>query len=157
MSNAVLLGYGLNQPSFRHRMRSLAEPLQADGWQVRMEQFPSGRYGIRTWERRDLFRWADVTVLHQIKLSSLEARLFASVSRHRVFDVDDAIYVRKPRRLGELPDESLWRKRKFAATCRWAAWHAPRRGKSRFCRPPSMRRAIERQRPDRMIRQRSFG
>jgi glycosyltransferase involved in cell wall biosynthesis len=119
MPNAVLLGYGLDQPSFRHRMRTLVEPMLAAGWQVRAEQFPSGRYGIRTWERRDLLRWADVTVLHQIKLSSLEARLFASFSQHLVFDVDDAIYVRKPRRLGDAPDESLWRKRKFAATCRW--------------------------------------
>ena len=119
MSNVVLLGYGLNQPSFRHRMRTLVEPLEAAGWQVRAEQFPSGRYGIRTWERRDLLRWADVAVLHQIKLSSIEARLFAAFSRRRVFDVDDAIYVRKPRRLGEPPDESPWRKKKFAATCRW--------------------------------------
>jgi hypothetical protein len=45
-------------------------------------------------------RWADVAVLHQIKLSSIEARLFAAFGRRRVFDVDDAIYVRKPRRLG---------------------------------------------------------
>jgi len=58
-------------------------------------------------------------VLHQIKLSSIEARLFAAFSGHRVFDVDDAIYVRKPRRLGEPADESAWRKKKFAATCRW--------------------------------------
>jgi glycosyltransferase involved in cell wall biosynthesis len=115
----MLLGYGLEQPSYRHRMRSLIEPLQAAGWQVRAEQFPSGRYGLRTWERRALLRWADVTVLHQIKLSSVEARLFAAFSRRRVFDVDDAIYVRKPRRLGEPPDESAWRKQKFAATCRW--------------------------------------
>jgi glycosyltransferase involved in cell wall biosynthesis len=35
-----------------------------------------------------------------------------------VFDVDDAIYVRKPRRLGEPADESPWRRKKFAATCR---------------------------------------
>ncbi len=115
----MLLGYGLEQPSYRHRMRSLIEPLQAAGWQVRAEQFPSGRYGLRTWERRALLRWADVTVLHQIKLSAFEARLFAAFSRRRVFDVDDAIYVRKPRRLGDLPDESPWRKQKFAATCRW--------------------------------------
>jgi glycosyltransferase involved in cell wall biosynthesis len=119
MPNAMLLGYGLEQPSYRHRMRSLIEPLQAAGWQVRAEQFPSGRYGLRTWERRALLRWADVTVLHQIKLSSIEARLFAGFSRRRVFDVDDAIYVRKPRRLGDFPDESAWRKQKFAATCRW--------------------------------------
>ena len=119
MPHVVLLGYDLEQPSFRHRMRSLIVPLQHAGWQVRAERFPSGRYGIRTWERRSLWQWADVTVLHQIKLSGLEARLFASLSRRRVFDVDDAIYVRKPRRLGQPPDESIWRKRKFAATCRW--------------------------------------
>jgi glycosyltransferase involved in cell wall biosynthesis len=119
MPNVMLLGYGLEQPSYRHRMGSLIDPLQAAGWQVRAEQFPSGRYGLRTWERRALLRWADITVLHQIKLSSIEARLFAAFSRRRVFDVDDAIYVRKPRRLGDLPDESAWRKQKFAATCRW--------------------------------------
>jgi glycosyltransferase involved in cell wall biosynthesis len=118
MSNIVLLGYGLDQPSFRHRMRSLVEPLQEAGWEVRTEQFPGGRYGLRTWERRELLRWAHVTVLHQIKLSSIEARLFAAYSRRRIFDVDDAIYVRKPRRLGDAPDESAWRQQKFAATCR---------------------------------------
>jgi glycosyltransferase involved in cell wall biosynthesis len=119
MPNAVLLGYDLEQPSFRHRMRTLVGTLEAAGWRVRAERFPSGRYGLRTWERRRLLREADVVVLHQIKLSALEARLFASVSRRRIFDVDDAIYVRKPRRLGEAADDSLWRKRKFAATCRW--------------------------------------
>src|SRR5208282_5361693 len=119
MSNALLLGYGLDQPSYRHRMRSLIGPLETAGWQVRAEHFPSGRYGLRTWERRALLRWADVAVLHQIKLSALEVRLFAALSHKRVFDVDDAIYVRKPRRLGEPADDSIWRRRKFAATCRW--------------------------------------
>ncbi len=119
MANALLLGYGLDQPSFRHRMRSIVGPLEAVGWQVRTERFPSGRYGVRTWERRELLRWADVTVLHQIKLSSLEARLFAALARHRVFDVDDAIYVRKPRRLGDPVHDSVWRRKKFTDTCRW--------------------------------------
>jgi glycosyltransferase involved in cell wall biosynthesis len=99
-------------------MQSLVVRLETAGWEVRTEQFPGGRYGLRTWERRALLRWADVTVLHQIKLSALEARLFARYSRRRVFDVDDAIYVRKPRRLGEPADESAWRRRKFDATCR---------------------------------------
>jgi glycosyltransferase involved in cell wall biosynthesis len=119
MPNALLLGYDLDQPSFRHRMRSLIAPLEAAGWQVRIERFPSGRYGLRTWERRSLLRWADVTVLHQIKLSAVEARLFGALSKRRVFDVDDAIYVRKPRRLGEPVGDSRWRRKKFAATCRW--------------------------------------
>jgi glycosyltransferase involved in cell wall biosynthesis len=119
MPKAVLLGYDLEQPSFRHRMRTLAGALEAGGWEVRTERFPSGRYGLRTWERRALLREADVAVLHQIKLSAIEARLFASFSRRRIFDFDDAIYVRKPRRLGEAADDSPWRKSKFAATCRW--------------------------------------
>jgi glycosyltransferase involved in cell wall biosynthesis len=119
MPNALLLGYDLEQPSFRHRMRSVVGALQAAGWDVRTEEFPSGRYGLRTWERRELLRWADVSVLHQIKLSGPEARLMASLARRRVFDVDDAIYVRKPRRLGEPAGDSVWRRRKFAATCRW--------------------------------------
>jgi glycosyltransferase involved in cell wall biosynthesis len=119
MPSVVLLGYDPQQPSFRHRMRSLIGALEAAGWRVRAERFPSGRYGLRTWERRSLLREADVVVLHQIKLSAIEARLFAAFTRRRIFDVDDAIYVRKPRRLGEAPDESPWRKKKFAATCRW--------------------------------------
>jgi len=119
MPNVLLLGYGLDQPSFRHRMLSLVGPLAAAGWQVRTERFPSGRYGLRTWERRDLLRWADVVVLHQIKLSALEALLIAFLSRRRIFDVDDAIYVRKPRRLGDPVNGSIWRRRKFDATCRW--------------------------------------
>jgi glycosyltransferase involved in cell wall biosynthesis len=119
MSNALLLGYDPAQPSFRHRMRSLVGPLEDAGWQVRAERFASGRYGLRTWELRSLLGWADVAVLHQIKLSAPEARLFAALCRRRVFDFDDAIYVRKPRRLGEPADDSFWRRRKFTATCRW--------------------------------------
>lgn len=119
MPNALLLGYDLDQPSYRHRMRSIVGALQSAGWQVRLERLPSGRYGLRLWERRRLLRWADVTVLHQVKLSAPEARLLAALTRRRVFDVDDAIYVRKPRRLGEPAGESPWRRRKFAATCRW--------------------------------------
>src|ERR1700688_979572 len=116
MPSVVLLGYDLEQPSFRHRMRSLIGTLEAAGWQVRTERFPSGRYGLRTWERRSLLREADVAVLHQIKLSAIEARLFACFSRRRIFDFDDAIYVRKPRRLGEAVSSGRTRSDLSAAT-----------------------------------------
>ena len=118
MPHATLLGYRLDQPSFRYRMLSLVGPLEAAGWTVRLESFPSGRYGVRTWERRELLRRSSVAVLHQIKLSGAEARLFAAFASRRIFDFDDAIYVRKPRHLGEPADDSWWRRRKFAATCR---------------------------------------
>jgi glycosyltransferase involved in cell wall biosynthesis len=116
--HATLLGYRLDQPSFRYRMASLVGALEAAGWTVQLEKFSSGRYGVRTWERRALLRRSHVVVLHQIKLAGAEARLFAALAARRIFDFDDAIYVRKPRRLGEPADDSWWRRRKFAATCR---------------------------------------
>jgi hypothetical protein len=116
--HATLLGYRLDQPSFRYRMLSLVGALEAAGWTVQLERFPSGRYGLRTWERRELLRRSNVVVLHQIKLSGTEARLFAAFPARRIFDFDDAIYVRKPRHLGEPADDSWWRRQKFAATCR---------------------------------------
>jgi glycosyltransferase involved in cell wall biosynthesis len=118
MPHATLLGYRLDQPSFRYRMKSLVGALEAAGWTVQLERFPSGRYGVRTWERRELLRRSDVVVLHQIKLSGAEARLFAAYGPRRIFDFDDAIYVRRPRHLGEPADDSWWRRQKFAATCR---------------------------------------
>lgn len=116
--HATLLGYRLDQPSFRYRMLSLVGALEAAGWTVRLESFPSGRYGVRTWERRELLRRSSVVVLHQIKLAGAEARLLAAFACRRIFDFDDAIYVRKPRHLGEPAEESWWRRQKFAATCR---------------------------------------
>jgi glycosyltransferase involved in cell wall biosynthesis len=116
--HAILLGYQHTQPSFRYRMLSLVAPLEAAGWTVQLETFPSGRYVLRTWERRELLRRSSVVVLHQIKLSGAEARLLAAFAPRRIFDFDDAIYVRKPRHLGEPAGDSWWRRQKFAATCR---------------------------------------
>src|SRR5450631_648053 len=99
-------------------MLSLVGALEAAGWTVHLETYPSGRYVFRTWERRALLTRSSVVVLHQIKLSDVEARLFAALAPHLIFDFDDAIYVRKPRRLGEPAGDSWWRRRKFAATCR---------------------------------------
>jgi glycosyltransferase involved in cell wall biosynthesis len=117
--HATLLGYQLEQPSFRYRMLSLVGALEAGGWTVQLEEFPSGRYIARTWERRELLRRSNVVVLHQIKLAGTEARLMAALAPHRIFDFDDAIYVRKPRRLGEPAEDTWWRRKKFAATCRF--------------------------------------
>jgi glycosyltransferase involved in cell wall biosynthesis len=99
-------------------MGYLVPALEAKGWEVRCEKFPSGRYGLRTWERRDLLRWASVAVFQTIKFSPPEALLLRRYARRCVFDLDDAIYVRRPRFVGGPVDHSRWRHYKFAATCR---------------------------------------
>jgi glycosyltransferase involved in cell wall biosynthesis len=116
--SVLFLGYDLEAPSFRYRMQSLIEPLRARGWTASAEEFPQGRYLLRTWERRVSLSVADVVVVSKIKLSGPEAALLARFTRRRVLDFDDAIYVRKPRRLGEPPHDSAWRRHKFLATCR---------------------------------------
>lgn len=115
---ALLVAYRLVQPSFRYRMECLVAPLEQAGWEVRCEELPKARYGLRMIERRALLRWADVTVLQQIKLSAPEAWLMRRFARHAVFDLDDAIYVRKPRSLGAPAQDTAWRRAKFHATCR---------------------------------------
>ena len=116
--HALLVGYRPDQAAFRYRMGYLPAALEAKGWVVRCERFPSGRYGLRTWERRDLLRWASVTVFQTIKFSPPEALLLRRYARRCVFDLDDAIYVRRPRVFGGPVDHSRWRHYKFAATCR---------------------------------------
>jgi glycosyltransferase involved in cell wall biosynthesis len=123
--HATLLAYRLDQPSFRYRMQTLIGPLERAGWTVGIEKFPSGRYGLRIWERRELLRRSTVVVLHQIKLAAAEARLLGRFAPRLIFDYDDAIYVRRPRRLGEPADESRWRRLKFAATCKAVTVVAP--------------------------------
>ena len=115
---ALLVAYRLAQPSFRYRMQCLVAPLEQAGWEVRCVELPKARYGLRMLERRELLRWADVTVLQQIKLSAPEAWLMRRYARHAVFDLDDAIYVRKPRTLGAPAQDTAWRRAKFRATCR---------------------------------------
>ncbi len=115
--HALFIAYNLEQPSFRYRMRCLIPALEGQGWTVRVEQFPSGRYGWRVWERRALLAWADITVLQQVKLSAPEAWWLRRYARRALLDIDDAIYVRKPRQLGLPAEESAWRRAKFRATC----------------------------------------
>lgn len=115
---ALLVAYRLAQPSFRYRMDCLVAPLEAAGWQVGRLELPAGRYGLRLLERRAELRAADVTVLQQVKLSAPEGWLLRRYARRAVFDLDDAIYVHKPRTLGAPAEDTAWRRAKFRSTCR---------------------------------------
>lgn len=117
---ALFWVYDPEVPSYRHRLRSLIPALEAEGWRCREERFPHRRYIRRILERRGPLAAADLLVIAKINLAVGEAALLRRAARRIVFDFDDAIWVRKPRRLGELPGESWLRRRKFAHTCRLA-------------------------------------
>lgn len=114
---ALFWTYDPEEPSFRHRMLHARDQLASRGWRCRVETLPKGRYLTRVLERRQQLRSADVVVLHRIKLTPVEFRPLRSLCRSLVFDVDDAIYFRRPRQLGQAPDKSWFRQYKFARTC----------------------------------------
>ena len=118
--SVLFVGQDLQTPSFRYRAQSLYPALRQQGWTIREEELPRGRYGLRLWERRSLLDSVSLVFLAQFKLSTPEAWLLKRSVAHYIFDVDDAIYVRQPRRVGDAPHDSYWRRQKFAATCRRA-------------------------------------
>ena len=114
---ALFWAYDLDQPSFRHRMAPVQPELERRGWRCEVETLPKRRYLRRILERRARLRGFDVLVLHRIKATPLELIPLRRVSNRIVYDVDDAIYFHKPRRLGDEPDRSWFRQFKFARTC----------------------------------------
>ena len=114
---ALFWTYDAEEPSFRHRMLALRDELDHRGWSCTVETLPKGRYWRRIRERREPLQTADVVLLHRIKLTPIEHRPLRRLCQRLVFDVDDAIYFRRPRQLGEAPDESWFRQYKFARTC----------------------------------------
>jgi glycosyltransferase involved in cell wall biosynthesis len=98
-------------------MLNLVPELSAREWDCRVETFPYRRYVRRIIERRHHLRSADILILFKIKPSPLEYRLLRRLAPSIVYDVDDAIYFRRPRRLGHPPDRSWFRQYKFGRTC----------------------------------------
>ena len=114
---ALFWTYDADEPSFRHRMVALSRELERRGWSCRIETLPKGRYLRRIRERREQLRAADVVLLHRIKLTPIEIGPLRRACRALVFDVDDAIFYRRPRQLGQQPDRSWFRQYKFSRTC----------------------------------------
>lgn len=109
--------YDADQPSFRHRMLPLRDELTRRGWTCEIETLAKGQYLKRIRVRRDQLRGADLVILHRIVLTPTEFRLLRRLCRSLVFDVDDAIYFRKPRQPGEAPGMSWFRQYRFKRTC----------------------------------------
>lgn len=118
--SALLWGYDLDEPSFRHRMRPLARELEARGWSCAIERLPKKRYLLRVLERRTALLDADVLILHRIKCLPPELWPLRRLSRRVVYDVDDAVYTsRRAHTIGRTDDSRL-RVYKFQRTCAMA-------------------------------------
>jgi glycosyltransferase involved in cell wall biosynthesis len=107
-----------NLPSFRYRIAPAIELLGHQGIDCRVIVFPRRRYGLRIWEMREQLREASVVVLVKFQLTQAECWLLRRHANCLALDIDDAIYVRKPREPLGAPDDTRWRRAKFAATCR---------------------------------------
>jgi len=118
MGTILFWSYDPSVPSFRHRLAHLVPWLEARGWRCRVERAPRSRYVVRFVERRRELAETSLLVLAKVRLGVGERRLVRRLVRAVAFDVDDAMFVRQPRRPGEAPDTSWLRRRKFAATCR---------------------------------------
>ncbi|MEM7482995.1 MAG: glycosyltransferase family 4 protein [Acidobacteriota bacterium] len=117
---ALFWSYDRQVPSFRLRLEPVIEELRRRGWRCETEILPRGRYLRRIVERRAALKAADLLVIAKLNLAPGEGPLLRRWARRVAFDFDDAIYLRKPKRIGQAPDRSWMRRHKFLTTCRAA-------------------------------------
>lgn len=115
------LTYRTDGPAFRHRLRSVFPWLEAQGHACVVELFERRAYGWRLLRRRRELQGDHAVVLSKILLRGWEARLLARLTAVVVLDVDDAIWLRRPKSVGQRPRASAARRRMLAATSRAAS------------------------------------
>jgi glycosyltransferase involved in cell wall biosynthesis len=107
-------------PSFRHRLAGHIPELESERFSCEVDVFPRRRYGVRVLERLSRLPDFDILVLAKLKLETGERALVRRAARRIVYDFDDAIYIAKPDRPGDPPDDSPRRIRKFRKMCAMA-------------------------------------
>ncbi|MEM9552797.1 MAG: glycosyltransferase family 4 protein [Acidobacteriota bacterium] len=112
----VLWTYDPDAASARHRLRPVLRAL-GHRWEVKVDRLPKGRYYRRVLERRRDLERASLLILGKTSLGLGEARLARAFSRRILFDVDDAIYLRRQRSAAEVPGQGAVRMLKFRQTC----------------------------------------
>lgn len=104
-------------PSFRYRLAPVMALLQASGWSCTLHTLPERAYGWRIWRLRHELRRSAVVVLHKLRLNPWELRGLQTLAPATLFDVDDAIWLRQPKQVGQVRPVSARRERNFAAMC----------------------------------------
>lgn len=107
-------------PSLRHRVGAAVPVLEGRGWQVHVHELPRRPWLGRVLSRRAALRQSRLLVLAKVKLSPPELHVLRRTGVPVVFELDDAIHLRRPRRPDLEPQRSWLRTAKFAATCRLA-------------------------------------
>lgn len=114
---ALFWTYDLETPSFRHRLRPVAEELERRGWRCDLRELPrKDNYLRRITSRADEIGAADLMVLAKINLGFGEASLLRRTARRLSLDLDDAIYLRQRKKLGAPAEVSCIRLARFGRT-----------------------------------------
>ena len=116
----IFLSYGEHLPSFRHRLKGRWLALQEAGWDCQSLVLPSRRYIRRIFDIKRQLTAADAVVLSKLKLNSVECLLLQRWCSDLIYDIDDSIWLKRPKKLGDEPGRSAWRDAKFNAVCRVA-------------------------------------
>lgn len=108
-------------PSYRHRMAPVLTSLKGRGWDtqtITLDAVGVGSvYGWRLARWRSLLESADLVVLHKLRLDAMEWVLLQRWAPTTVYDIDDAVWLQRPRFEGEERAASGRRLRNFAAMC----------------------------------------
>ncbi|MHC4626712.1 MAG: glycosyltransferase family 4 protein [Planctomycetota bacterium] len=104
-------------PSFRHRFASAIPNLQRDGWSCETVELATRQYIWRIGTLARKVKDADVVVLAKWVPMFGEIALLRKWCQRIVFDIDDAVYLTKPRQLGHTPGHSLQKWVRFIAVC----------------------------------------
>ncbi len=113
----VVLTHHPQAPSFRWRLAPAIEVLRRAGHDVRVHTLPAQRYGWRLWQQRAALRAADLVVLHKLRLPRWELALLRRMVPATVFDVDDAIWLRQPKQVGQSRPPAPRLERRFDGMC----------------------------------------
>ncbi|ODS24354.1 hypothetical protein AB835_04105 [Candidatus Endobugula sertula] len=109
----IFLTKGDQVPSFRYRLAPLITELEKRQYTCHTERLASSKYLWRLWKNKQLYQHASIIILHKLLLPKVEVDLLRTFCSTIILDIDDAIYLKKPRWTDHLMPYSTHKGRKF--------------------------------------------
>lgn len=120
MRNIVFLTFDKETPSFRHRISPIIQKLKRKKWKCQIKIISRRAYMWRFFRSCISLHKPDIVVLAKILPHFGEMLLLKTLAQSVVIDLDDAIYLVKPRNIVSEPIYSKLRKVRFSIACRLA-------------------------------------